>query len=653
MLEKYFSKADKFGTKQIRFKSLRKQIIVFFAVFLIIVQVIGFIGVQYSIEQSAKSNLRRELVVGGRVINRLLEQEGRDMMEATRIALADYAFREAMVRGDKDTILSAFENHGARVNASGMLKVSLDGQVQDNTFDTTLDGQLFAYADLLSIAEKEGKATGLRLMDGKLYRVVVLPLLTPIRIAWIVAAFALDANDTHALQRVSLLDVSFVSQSDTHAPAFIASTLPTIVQEALSPSLSLVAKKPGISHTLELNEESYEVFATPIEAYADVTIFAVLQRSQVEGALPFKSLQIALVFLFTFSLLVTIVGGNFIARRITQPLSLLAGSARKIASGDYSQHVDIYQNDEIGELTNAFNNLASGLAERDRVQDLLGKVTSPAIASELLRQQLDLGGEERIVSVMFIDIRNFTSICEDLTPHQSLDLLNRYLKVMSEVIEQFDGVVDKYTGDGLMALFGAPIAREGDHLRAIQAALQIVRELKALSQQLQGESLPSPDVGIGLNTARVIAGNIGSASRLNYTVLGDGVNLAARFEGLTKRYQVPVVVGQETYATVPEMVYRELDKVRVKGKSIPVHIYQPLGLRSQLSAQDLQLLDQYHRAIQLFRNRDWEKARAVFDQVKQHPDYNRICELYIEYIRQFTAQAPAVDWDGAFTLYEK
>lgn len=652
MLAKHLSKADKFGTKQIRFKSLRKQIIVFFAVFLIIVQVIGFIGVQYSIEQSAKSNLRRELVVGGRVINRLLEQEGRDMVEATRIALADYAFREAMVSGDKDTILSAFENHGARVNASGLLKISLDGVIQDNTFNPTLDGQKFEFLDMLATAKNDGNATGLRLIDGKLYRIVVLPLLTPIRIAWIATAFSLDEEDTRSLQKVSLLDVSFVSEF-AKKPNFIASTLPNIVENDLRGHLLTLINNPAVSHTLLLNKENYEVFATPIEAYGDVTIFAVLQRSEQEGSLPFRSLQIALVFLFMLSLLVTILGGNFIARRITQPLSLLAGSARKIASGDYSQHVDIYQNDEIGELTNAFNNLASGLAERDRVQDLLGKVTSPAIASELLRQQLDLGGEERIVSVMFIDIRNFTSICEDLTPHQSLDLLNRYLKVMSEVIEQFDGVVDKYTGDGLMALFGAPIAREGDHLRAIQAALQIVRELKALSQQLQGESLPSPDVGIGLNTARVIAGNIGSASRLNYTVLGDGVNLAARFEGLTKRYQVPVVVGQETYATVPEMVYRELDKVRVKGKSIPVHIYQPLGLRSQLSEQDLQLLDQYHRAIQLFRNRDWEKARALFDQVKQHSDYNRICELYIEYIRQFTAQAPAADWDGAFTLYEK
>ena len=165
--------------------------------------------------------------------------------------------------------------------------------------------------------------------------------------------------------------------------------------------------------------------------------------------------------------------------------------------------------------------------------------------------------------------------------------------------------------------------------------------------------MPNPLVGIGVNTSRVIAGNIGTATRLNYTVLGDGVNLAARLESLTKRYQVPLVVGQETKEMVGSLVYRELDKVRVKGKKVPVRIFQPIGRNGEVDSATLQLLDQYHAAIEAYRNCRWHTAKVAMTTLKEVPDYKCICELYLGYIGKFENTAPDAEWDGSFTLYEK
>ena len=204
-----------------------------------------------------------------------------------------------------------------------------------------------------------------------------------------------------------------------------------------------------------------------------------------------------------------------------------------------------------------------------------------------------------------------------------------------------------------MALFGAPIAGPDDAERAVHAALEILDRIRDLSRELAAEGLPCPDVGIGINTSRVIAGNIGTASRLNYTVLGDGVNLAARLEGLTKRYAVPLIVGEETKKCVTGLVYRELDKVRVKGKSVPVRIFQPMGRAEQIDAGQLSILAKYHDAIEAYRERQWPRAAETFSLLQSDESYRRICELYMGYIDQFQQMPPSGTWDGSFTLYEK
>jgi adenylate cyclase len=254
----------------------------------------------------------------------------------------------------------------------------------------------------------------------------------------------------------------------------------------------------------------------------------------------------------------------------------LAAHTREVASGDYTRRLELPRADELGQLATAFNQMTAGLAERDRVRDLLGKVVSPEIAAQLLRSDLQLGGEEREVTILFSDLRNFTTLSEQLPPHEVLTLLNRYLDRMSAVVEKHGGVIDKYIGDALMALFGAPVALPHAAARAIAAARDMRAALTELNRELAAEGKPPLALGIGINTARVIAGNMGSKTRLNYTVIGDGVNLAARLETLTKEadYAAPIIVSEATaHAANATAELRALGRVTVKGKTEAVKIY--------------------------------------------------------------------------------
>jgi adenylate cyclase len=204
-----------------------------------------------------------------------------------------------------------------------------------------------------------------------------------------------------------------------------------------------------------------------------------------------------------------------------------------------------------------------------------------------------------------------------------------------------------------MAIFGAPVMRPDDAQRALACALEIRRRVAALGPSLSARGLPHPDIGIGVNTSSVIAGNIGSPTRLNYTVLGDGVNLASRLEGLTKRYLVPIVVGARTRDNVKGIIWRELDKVRVRGKTVAERIYEPLGREGEIASGDLVNLVRWHDALGDYRERRWNRARAAFETLASERGYSRLTAIYLGYLRELLANPPGGDWDASFTLYDK
>jgi adenylate cyclase len=236
--------------------------------------------------------------------------------------------------------------------------------------------------------------------------------------------------------------------------------------------------------------------------------------------------------------------------------------------------------DEISLLAGAFNQMSEGLAERDQVRDLLGKVVSPAVAAELLRKEVTLGGEEREVTILFSDLRSFSTMCEARSAQEMLGVLNHYFTRMSAIVEAHHGVVDKYVGDAMMALFGAPLVGPDDADCALQTALEMSEALDQLNRDWQAQGRPALNFGIGINTDIVVAGNMGSQTRLNYTVIGDGVNLASRLETLTKtpEYGARIIVSQFTLEKAKGRYRtRRLGQVAVKGRQNPTEIYALLG----------------------------------------------------------------------------
>ena len=236
---------------------------------------------------------------------------------------------------------------------------------------------------------------------------------------------------------------------------------------------------------------------------------------------------------------------------------------------------------------------------------------------------------------------------------KTLSILNAYLTRVSSVIESQGGVVDKFIGDAVMSLFGAPLSHADDASRALRTATGMCAALKALNREFREQGKPELSIGIGINTAVVVAGNMGSQTRLNYTVIGDGVNLASRLEGLTKYYGVPVVVSADTRSAAPEFLYRELDLVCVKGKTAPVTIYQPVVCDPGEESETIAEIEEHHLCLRFYRDRNWDAAIEGFTALAgKHPE-DHLYQLYLKRLEQLRASPPPADWEGVFTFSEK
>jgi adenylate cyclase len=486
-----------------------------------------------------------------------------------------------------------------------------------------------------------------------MYQVMVVPLLAPEPVAWIFVGFRIDDRMLNELREILLTDISVLSLSKQDDWHLQASTLDSDNAAALTRELTAAAipdEQPVISL---LQEQHFVTYKFNLLDTPNMQVVTVLQRSFDEAMAPYRRLNRMLFVIFTIGMFISVVSTFMLARSVTRPVKKLSRGVEKIEQGNYDTQVDIRQKDEIGQLGQAFNNMARGLAEKEKVRNLLGKVVSPEIAEELMSKDLELGGEDREVTILFSDVRGFTTLCEGLQPQVILNLLNRYLTAISAVIEEHGGVVDKYIGDAVMALFGAPLQHDNDPARAIKTALGMCQALAAINQDFINDGLPPIGIGIGINTDTVVAGNMGSMNRLNYTVIGDGVNLASRLEGLTKEYGVHIIVSDNTRARTDAFMFRELDRVRVKGKDLPVGIFEPVGVSGNIRQETMQALQDYQQALEQYRQRNWHGAMQAFRQLQEADPARKLYKVYLERCQQFMVSPPPADWDGAHTFTSK
>lgn len=492
----------------------------------------------------------------------------------------DFAFKKTFVIADHDTTLSALVNLENRIKADMVMLVSLEYNIIADTSRPDLVGKPFSHYELIEACEEEGDVSAIVPINGNYYQMVVVPLLAPDPIAWFCIGFLIDDMLVKEFQSLVLSDVSLLLVNSENKWSSIASTLSPNLLNSLLGNVMSADRNTGRSITFRMNGGDYVTLITALQENDNSSIYAVLQRSMQEVLQPYQRLRKTLILFFSGVIVISVVAAIMISRTVTRPVHTLVKGVREINKGNYDSRVSIVQQDEMGELASAYNNMVKGLKEKERVKNLLGKVVSTDIAHELLNKKVELGGEEREVAIMFSDIRNFTSLSEHRSPQEVLMLLNKYLTRMSSIIEGYGGVIDKYIGDAIMALFGAPLQSSNDTDRAFNTAIDMCVAMDELNLDLEKDGLPRIDFGVGINTAVVVAGNMGSQNRLNYTVIGDGVNLASRLEGLSKvkEYDARIIVSEASLQKTKEQFKtRSLGNVLVKGKDETIAIYALLG----------------------------------------------------------------------------
>lgn len=293
--------------------------------------------------------------------------------------------------------------------------------------------------------------------------------------------------------------------------------------------------------------------------------------------------------------------------------------------------------------------------KKKQMGDMFGQYIPPELVEQMSQsdEEFSLKGESREMTVLFSDVRGFTTISEGMEPQELCELINGILTPVTRVIHDSQGTIDKYIGDAIMAFWGAPMNNPRHAYYAVKAGLTILQTLTTIQQEFKAKGWPEIDIGIGLNTGKMSVGNMGSQFRIAYTVMGDAVNLGSRLEGLTKQYGVKMIVSETTLHAAPEFAYRELDKVRVKGKHKPITIYEPLDLAENIKPEQQQTLDLLNQGLQQYRQQQWTGAQAIFDRLAAQFPSDKLYAIYQQRIAYYLESPPEADWDGAFTHTSK
>jgi adenylate cyclase len=296
--------------------------------------------------------------------------------------------------------------------------------------------------------------------------------------------------------------------------------------------------------------------------------------------------------------------------------------------------------------------------EKRRVRGAFQQYLSPEVIRRLLENPDLVKPRKTEVTVMFSDVRGFTTISEKLDAQELASLLNEYLTDMTQIVFRHNGTLDKYIGDAVMAFWGAPFEISGHATEGCRAALEMIARLREMQKKWLAEGKPVLDIGVGLSTGVASVGNMGSALRYGYTALGDTVNLSARLEGLNKEYGTHILLSDKTYEAVedPLFVFRELDLIRVKGKLQPVTLYELVAARGTLEgdAPDLEMrLEFFAQGRACYRERRWQDAQIVFEKLLERWPEDGPARMYLNRCKEYLVAGPEENWDGVYVMTHK
>lgn len=297
------------------------------------------------------------------------------------------------------------------------------------------------------------------------------------------------------------------------------------------------------------------------------------------------------------------------------------------------------------------------ISDEKRLKSTMYRYMTQELAEELLKlDDAKLGGDRKEVSILFSDIRSYTALTEKLEAEEVVGMLNEYFESMVEAIFKYKGTLDKYIGDAIMAVFGSPLPLKDHAWKAVQTSLEMRTRLKEFNERRTQANKETIKIGIGINSDVVISGNIGSTKRMEFTAIGDGVNLGSRLESASKQYGCDIIVSEYTFKPCEKLIwYRELDCIRVKGKNAPIRIYEVVGLISDTPSQQKQdVIEHYHKGREYYLQRKFRQAMNEFTLILEEIDpKDKSAELQLDRSLHFVKNPPPDEWDGVFTMTEK
>jgi class 3 adenylate cyclase len=347
----------------------------------------------------------------------------------------------------------------------------------------------------------------------------------------------------------------------------------------------------------------------------------------------------------------------FVSSGITRPVRRLLDGTRAVEAGRLDGSIDITTHDEIGQLTAAFNAMVAQLRRNEKMRETFGRYVDPRVVETLIDRPLlaATDGQRRVMTVLFCDMKGFTTLSEGMTPQGLVKVMNHFLTAMSEQVRSNHGVIDKYIGDGIMAYWGPPFTEKGEDARlACLAGIGMLGRVAALRTELP-ELLgvraagAACDIRIGIATGEVLVGSIGSEFMMSYTVMGDSVNLASRLEGANKAYGSRCLISEATMTAAGDAIEtREIDRIVVVGQIRSEAVFEVMGGKGDLAPERLALRARYAEGLAAYRARRWDEARRAFDAALEAVPSDEPSKSLIKRINDFVTTPPPEDWDGAW-----
>jgi class 3 adenylate cyclase len=414
-------------------------------------------------------------------------------------------------------------------------------------------------------------------------------------------------------------------------------------------------------HSLERADTIRDEFTQKLETIRTDMLKQVFASSAVVVGRQKQSIAISAIV----TSLAAILGLGFawlVSSGIARPVWQLLAVTREVEAGRLDKPVSVTTQDEIGQLSAAFNRMVEQLRQKERIRETFGRYFDPKIVEGMIDQPAVAAteGQRRVMTVMFCDMKGFTSLSEGVTPQGLVKIMNRYLSTMSEPIRDHRGIIDKYIGDAIMAYWGPPFVEEAEHARlACLAAADMIDRVatlrKDLPELLDVRSIPMDcDIRLGIATGDVLAGSIGSKFMMSYTVMGDTVNLASRLEAANKEYGTRALATEHAIATADAVIEtREIDRLIVLGLTQPQSVFEIMGKKGGLTPNQITLRARYSEGLAAYRACRWDDARKAFNAALEAAPGDGPSQALLERMDELQDNPPSPGWDGAWRMDRK